>query len=312
MLPAMQPITARHQLRFVGVRNHTGLDDRTLRKSAVRGELTQVARGAYVSTRVWRALSIDERRRLLIAARADRAKQPLIFSHRSAADLHGIPVTGPQDSTVHVLTTMASGTRREHGFAKHASVALDLEVVEAQGLRVTSIARTVVELAMTLPFRDAVAPADWALQQGIPREVLASLLDEIAPRAAWKRGARVIAFADARSGSPDESKSRALIEELGFPAPDLQTRFEDELGWIGDVDFFWSDVPLIGEFDGAVKLQDPAMLKGRTPLEAVRDEKRREDRLRRRGPLVARWGHEDLSMPRLGGILFGAGLRPLR
>ena len=60
------------------------------------------------------------------------------------------------------------------------------------------------------------------------------------------------------------------------------------------------------------KLTDPAMLRGRTPAQALRDEKRREDRLRATGPRVVRWGHEDLTLPRLGTIQSGAGLRPLR
>ena len=306
----MQPIAARHKIRYVGARNHTGLDDRTLRKLAARGELRAVGPGVYVPTAAWEALDHDERRRLLIAAAADRAAQPIRVSHRSAADLLGIPVTGRREAHIDVLTTVANGSRREHGFAKHATRSLDLEIVELEGIKVTSIARTVVELAMSLPFRDAVAAADWALQQGVAREVLLSLLDELASGPAWKRGARVIAFADPRSGSPDESKSRALMDELGFPIPDLQTEFTDAFGRIGFVDFFWADIPLIGEFDGAVKLKDPVMLRGRTPLEAVRDEKRREDRLRATGPLVTRWGHEDLTLDRLGTILFSAGVRP--
>lgn len=308
----MDAIASRHQLRFVGARNHTGLDDRTLRKLAARGELVQVRRGVFVSAAIWDSLDLDDRRRLTVAAAADRAKQPLVLSHTSAALLHGIPTTARHDGLVHALTPAANGSRREHGFVKHGSGAMDLEVVEAEGFRVTSIARTVVELAMTLPFRDAVAAADWALKQGVPRELLLALLDELARGAAWKRGARAIRFADDRSGSPDESKSRALIDELGFPAPDLQVPFADAFGFIGSVDFFWSEQALIGEFDGAVKLKDPDMLNGRTPLQALRDEKRREDRLRATGPLVVRWIHEDLTLQRLGTILFSAGLRPLR
>jgi hypothetical protein len=305
----MQPIAGRHDLRSVGARNHTGLDDRTLRKLAMRGVLTPVRRGVFVSTAIWEALDPDERRRLTAAAAADRAKRPLILSHRSAAVLRGVPFTGRHDPDVDVLTSAADGTRREHGFVKHATRSLELEVTEVDGLRVTSVARTVVDLATTLPFRDAVAAADWALKQGVSREELVALLDELARGAAWKRGMRVIAFADERSGSPGESKSRALIDELGFPAPDLQTRFDDAFGLIGFVDFFWSDAALIGEFDGKVKLTDPAMLQGRTPLEAVLDEKRREDRLRATGPRVVRWVHEDLTLQRLGVILFSAGLR---
>lgn len=305
----MQSISARHALRYVGARNHTGLDDRTLRKLAGRGELRQVWRGVYVPASVWDALGLDERRRLTIAAVAARSGRPPVFSHTSAADLLGIPTTGRRDGAVDVLTSTRNGSRREHGFAKHATRAPELEIVELEGMRVTSIARTVVELAMALPFREAIAAADWAMKEGVPREVLLALLDELATGASWKRCARVVRFADARSGSPDESKSRALIDELGFPVPDLQHRFDDAFGLIGYVDFFWSDAALIGEFDGVIKLTDPGMLRGRTPLEVVREEKRREDRLRATGPLVVRWGHEDLSLQRLGTILFGAGLR---
>lgn len=308
----MPPLSARHQLRYAGVRNHTGLDDRTLRKLAARGELVQVRRGVFAPASVWRGLDRDEQRRLVIAAAAGRSDRPLVFSHRSAAVVLGVPLTGREDADVDVLTSLTNGSRREHGFAKHATRAEELEVVEVDGVQVTSVARTVVELAMVLPFRDAIAAADWALRQGVPRERLIALLDELGRGAGRKRAARVIAFADERSGSPDESKSRALIHELGFPEPDLQTRFDDAFGLIGFVDFFWSAAALIGEYDGAVKLSDPLILRGRTPAQAVRDEKRREDRLRATGPRVVRWGHEDLTLQRLGTILCGTGLRPLR
>lgn len=308
----MPPSTARHQLRYAGVRNHTGLDDRTLRKLAARGDLVQVRRGVFAPAAVWHGLDRDEQRRLVLEATAGRSDRPLVFSHRSAAVLLGVPLTGRPDPDVDVLTSMANGSRREHGFVKHATRAEGLEVVEVDGLAVTSIARTVVELAMVLPFRDAVAAADWALRQGVQRDRLMELVEELARGAARRRAVRVIAFAGERAGSPDESKSRALIHELGFPAPDLQTRFDDAFGLIGFVDFFWSSAALIGEYDGAVKLTNPAMLRGRTPAQAVRDEKRREDRLRATGPRVVRWGHEDLTLQRLGTILSGAGLRPLR
>lgn len=307
----MTPIAGRHALRRVGIRNHTGLDDRTLRKAAARGELVQVWRGVYAPEPVWRSLGIEERRRLVVLAAQEHARSAPVLSHRSAAVLLGIPFTGRQAPEVDVLASVAAGSRTEHGYAKHATRAPDLEVVETDGVRITSVARTVVELAMTLPFRDALAAADWALAEGVSRDLLFDLLDLLATGPARKRGHRVIRFADARSGSAGESKSRAIIDELGFPIPDLQTRFSDHAGFIGAVDFFWSEVALIGEFDGAVKYRDPEMLRGRSPDRVLLDEKRREDRLRATGPRVVRWMNEDLTMQRLGAVLFAAGLRPL-
>ena len=120
----------------------------------------------------------------------------------------------------------------------------------------------------------------------------------------------VIEFATGLSGSAGESCSRVGFMLLGLPTPVLQQVFRDRSGLIGYADFWWPECNLIGEFDGEGKYTKPAFLRGRTPEQALADEKRREDRLRARGPMVSRWGWDvALSLPRLRAHLRDAGLR---
>jgi hypothetical protein len=80
-------------------------------------------------------------------------------------------------------------------------------------------------------------------------------------------------------------------------------------------DFEWPDELLCGEFDGLVKYRKPEYLQGRTPAEALTDEKRREDRIRATGRRVIRWTWSELSSPEtFGAFLAAAGVprQPLR
>jgi predicted transcriptional regulator of viral defense system len=310
---AVNEIRARHDLTFTGHRNVTGVDDRRLRAAAQRGVLTRLHRGVYVETAVWKDLSRDERHRLFVAAALDAGRPDLVASHESAAALWDIPLVGAPPAEVHVATAVDAGSRREHGFRKHAMVLPDRHVSSVGGLTATTPERTVVDLALTLPFAEAVVVADWALRSGISRERLDQVLEEARPTYHRRRAEVVLRFADGRAESPGESLSRAYMRLLGLPAPDLQTRFSDWRGLIGAVDFYWAEANLIGEFDGRVKYTDQRMLGGRTATDVVVAEKRREDRLRAKGQGVARWTWLDLATPAtLGRVLAQAGLGPHR
>ena len=60
-----------------------------------------------------------------------------------------------------------------------------------------------------------------------------------------------------------------MIHTLGFPEPELQARFVLGNGREAFTDFFWRDHRHIGEFDGAGKYRDPALLQGRSPEEVL-------------------------------------------
>lgn len=271
-------------------RNTVVSDDRALRRAAERGEMTRLRIGAYVSTTVWNALSKEDRHRLAAAAAAEM-NDGFVASHRTAAALHGVPLLGAGDGLVHTRVSAAAGSRTEHGYRKHAVADLDLHVLVVDGVAMTTLERTVVDLALTESFESAVVAADWALRNGATKDSLRAALDEVAPKKGRTRVEAVIAFADAASGSVGESYSRVLIERSGFPPPVLQARFADLRGLIGYVDFFWPDFRLIGEFDGMEKYSKTEFVGQRVPATVVTDEKIREDRLRATAsrPGVSRW-----------------------
>ena len=84
----------------------------------------------------------------------------------------------------------------------------------------------------------------------------------------------------------------------GFETPALQHEIRDGAGLIGYSDYYWDGARVVGEFDGVEKYMKPEYLKGRTPPQAVVDEKYREDRIRATGCTVVRWVWADLMTPR--------------
>ena len=187
---------------------------------------------------------------------------------------------------------------------------------ERDGIRVTSLVRTVVDVAHSCEFPRAVGMIDAALagsethgrEPVIRAELDASMNASRRPGAV--RARRAIAFADGRSESLGESLSRVQFEALGLPRPLLQQRFVDEQGTIIP-DFYFPEFDLAGEFDGAVKYGDGRRF-GTTlsAREVLIAEKRREDRLRRLVSRVARWGWAEATDRRaLAAILRAHGIR---
>ncbi|NHA67280.1 hypothetical protein [Phycicoccus flavus] len=228
------------------------------------------------------------------------------YALTSAAAVWGLPRIGPWPGTVTILVAdpAVRGTRvvRPH-------LGPPAETVSLQGLRVTSAARTVVDLARTGSLDSALAAADHALRHGLctPQQ----LAEEVAAVPRSSRGRRVAALvrdlADPLSMSAGESLSRLQMYRLNVPRPVLQGKREDSAGLIGYVDFDWENA--VGEFDGKVKYRVPDGADPATAGEIVWREKKREDRIRRQAP-VGRWVWADaLDAERLRPILAAIGVR---
>ena len=103
---------------------------------------------------------------------------------------------------------------------------------------------------------------------------------------------RVAAFADARSESVGESRSRVAIARAGLPVPALQfpVRYG---GRTARADFAWVAERTVGEFDGKAKYER-LLRPGRQPGEVVFAEKVREDGIRAQDWEVVRWTWYDL------------------
>jgi hypothetical protein len=107
---------------------------------------------------------------------------------------------------------------------------------------------------------------------------------------------RVIAFADGRSESVGESRSRVMLHRAGLPEPELQMTVCDVDGvFLGRADFGYRRRKVLGEFDGKVKYRGGSGAED--PGETVFREKRREDALRAAGWAVVRWIWLDLDEP---------------
>lgn len=285
-----------------------------------RGELTFVRRGVYVPTEVWRQHNADGQYRLRVVGAVAQARTQLIPSHMSAAALWRLPWFGPWPRAVHVLDGHAPGGRSSGLTVRHSAVLRgDPEWIE--GIPVTALARTVVDIATTTTFEQAVVVADAALRrtthpvQGVPatsldRQQLRGELQEVAVRHGSARASRVIEFADGLADRPGESLSRVNIARAGLSAAVLQAPLRGASGRLWHCDFWWPLFNMIGEFDGETKYSDPLFLAGRTPAEALRDEKYREDDLRAAHFGMSRWVWSTAtSMPLLRAHLIAAGVR---
>jgi hypothetical protein len=224
-----------------------------------RGDLIRLRRGAYArgpEGREYLAL-VNGERLLGLAAALAIAGPAAAASHSSAAYLHGIDLLG-KPGPAFVTSPPERGGRGLPGIQVSRARLPAAHVTTAGRLRVTTPARTVVDLARTLELRDGVVCADSALQRRLTTK--AELQSVLATCARW-RGARqaaeVIEFADGRAESPLESLARLAFRDSGLPPPALQVWLGGTVEPIGRVDFYWRKYWTIAEVDGALKYADP-------------------------------------------------------
>jgi hypothetical protein len=230
------------------------------------------------------------RHRLAVIAAASQLGAGVVFSHVSAAVLHGLPLWATPLDRVHGTRHRRSGASISRHLHLHAAALDPDEIVVVDGVLVTSIARTLADLARLLPFEQALVPADAALHRHrVTRAELDATLDRAARRPGNPAARRVLAFARPGADSPGESRSRLAIHRAGLPDPALQHEVRAPDGRVlGQVDFWWEEFDTAGEFDGRVKY-GRALRPGQDPGEVVFAEKVREDAIRGDGHGMVRW-----------------------
>lgn len=300
-----------------------GLDGRSLRRESVRGDSVRLRRGVYVNFGAWKDLVEREKYLARIRAVELTRRSSSTFSHESAAALWGLPIIGRWPNQVHLAAEDTRSVHSKNGIVWHRDALPDEDVIEVDGMRRTTLLRTLVDIARTASFPSAVTSLDYGLalrvrEPGgsrvplVVREGLLARLDQMGPCRGRRAAMTSIRFADELSGSPGESLSRAQMHLCGFPPPVLQTPFYDREGHIGDCDFEWPDFKLLGEFDGFIKYTRNAYTKGLSIEEIVWKEKQREDRLRATGRGMTRWiWPVALNRELLSRHLLDAGLRPV-
>lgn len=294
--------------------------DAILRHRAAAGGLARLRRGMYATTAEWQSFDASQRYRALVYAIASTRRVPAVVSHQSAAVLWSIPVLGEWPQEVHFLTERATGGRSDPGVRKHAVGLETAHAVVVNGIAVTDVARTIIDLAATSDFVTGVVAADFAIHRArfgtrqplTTKHQLLETWESMLPFRGSARALRVIEFSSEDSGSVAESISRVNILLCGFPAPVLQKAVTVD-GRTDYLDFWFEDADIGGECDGKVKYFDERMLKGRSSAEVVYDEKLREDRIRRVVTGFIRWDYATAAdRYRLRHRLLSAGLQTVR
>ncbi|KGN40075.1 hypothetical protein N801_16430 [Knoellia aerolata DSM 18566] len=248
--------------------------------------MVRVRRGAYVLGQVWAAAEHEEELRLRTLA-VLRTRGDDVATHQAALALHRQPLHGVRLDVVDVQSPvsrvrLSAGLRTHPGATGHTTV---------DGARCVSVENAIVQVLLRSGMEAALVPLDHALRTKVcTLSRVEAALGAVAPASAKTLGTRLVELADSRCESPGETRTRLLLNDLGFSPRSQVTICDEQDAFVARVDFL-VEGRVVVEFDG---LQKYAGADGRAALAA---EKRREDRLRSLGYVVVRLVWADLTRP---------------
>lgn len=220
-----------------------------------------------------------------------------VASHRSAAALLGLPLHG-HPKTVELTKAGPNGSKITQ-LAQIRALRLDAaDRATVDGFGVTSVARTLVDLARHDTVGQAVIAADHALHhEMVTGPEIVAACNRLSSASRGPRARRILARADGRSESVQETIQRLILIDGGIEGLELQVEICDAEGsFIARVDQALIEHGIALEYDGEQKYR--TFLKpGEDPATAVIKEKRREDAIRTLGWTMLRFDRHDLRHP---------------
>ncbi|MCJ8506055.1 endonuclease domain-containing protein [Kocuria flava] len=282
--PGMQAARLVRSARSLAVQ---GWEVPQLPRGVATGRLVRLRCGVYAPA-AWHDLPAEQQDLGRIHAVAVGALRPPVFSHGSAALLHGLRVLHP-DGEVHVCRPRGTGTHNSvNGVRNHHLELPAADVVELQGLRATSLERTALDCARFWRAEDALVLLDQAARRGVDPGVLTARLAAMPGRRGVRAARWAVGLMDGRAESVGESLTRLLLARAQLPPPVLQLEIPTPLG-VFRPDFAWPGSRLILEFDGRGKyfLERPT-------AEVLLRERRRETQLTNLGWRVLRTDWDEL------------------
>ena len=206
---------------------------------------------------------------LLVVATMRQLAKPATVSHVSAAAMHGLPVWPDALTRVHLTRPDAQGRVRSSMHLHQVDLPAE-ETTLIDGCSVTSLARTVVDVARTEGFVRSVAAADAALARGL--DAAEAPERDRRPSASSRGGTSAPRRRLCRRPAVRASVSRAVgwsSTSTAYRRRRCSTRCATSWGrFLGRSDFCWESRRVIGEFDGKVKYA--ALLRpGQSPSDVV-------------------------------------------
>ena len=287
----------------------SGITPAELAASLKRGELLHLARGIYARPDANPLQDSPEVRHLAMAA----ACPDDVLALESAALVHGLPLRGWPPPLVQVVHP-GNGRSRRRGIRQVMSAPLPdehistLPIVPLEGgsalgqTRLTSRARTVVDLARMRGLEPGLIAWEKARWDARVANNLTAFdasarwaVDLLRGRHGIERARQALDLASAYSQSPMETRSLMAIRRLPIPPPVQQYVVRNSFGAIlGEADFAWPELGVLGEYDGKDKYTRLAR-PGEDASAVVRREKRRQESMEAEGWVFARWGLEELA-----------------
>ncbi|MGZ4313415.1 MAG: hypothetical protein ACXVR1_15050 [Solirubrobacteraceae bacterium] len=245
-----------------------GLSRGRLRVLVRDGRVRPVATGVYVDAAAPDALG------LRAAAVAKVVPPEQVICLRTAAWLWGIDALAMgshhRPPPIDLMAGSGSAAPRRRGCQGRTGPLPDTDVVELQGVLVTTPARTAADLLRLLRRPDALAAVDAMVRgTGVAPAAVADVLNRFGRQRGVVQARELLALADGRAESPQESRTRLRCVDAGFPCPEPQIEVFDEWGLLlGRLDMGYRAWRKAIEFDG-----DEAH---RTVAQLRHDQRRRE------------------------------------
>jgi very-short-patch-repair endonuclease len=176
-------------------------------------------------------------------------------SHASAAELHRLPVPSRRRSgNIHTIVPPPHRAIRMRGVVGHECPLDPDELTHVDGIPVTTVVRTWLDLADRMTVAELVATGDHIIHHELPLATREELARAVAGRRS-RRGIRSLRSAldllDDLAESPRESLLRVLLIEAGLPRPKTQHEIFDGQGrFVARVDLAYPEQRIAIEYEG--------------------------------------------------------------
>ncbi|MDO5752825.1 hypothetical protein [Arthrobacter sp.] len=272
-----------------------GLGGRLVGSAVELGLLQRLQRGAYIRTVEWNAAAPWHREHLRLMAHVLASNCQGVYSHSSAARLHGLSTWGCGAAVHMSFAYSPASSGRGPNVVPHRQVfsPQEMALVRIGPLRipVTSVERTILDCSRQFPLEQAVVIGDHGLRSGVSLPALQQQLAASPIKRGAARAHRALDFLDVNSESAGESRTRVFLAGTVLPLPELQVPVSTRQGEYR-VDFAWRRYKLILEFDGWGKY-----FNYRPTPEALANERQREKDIMELGWQFIRIGWADFRDP---------------
>lgn len=228
-----------------------------------RGDIIALGSGVYAPKALAQNGSTRQKLQLKGAALLQEWPEAWV-SHASAAHLHGLwlPQRLLDDPSVHISHPAdARAWARRRGVCGHRVSFRTQDIVDCDGLKVSSPARTWLDVARLCSARELIMLGDQLVRHPYPRfdgrtephatvAELAALLDHSRGTPGRRRCLTALQWIRVGADSVQETLLRLALVRAGLPEPELQVPAQPEFRWSPRADLGYPALKLAIQYEG--------------------------------------------------------------